>query len=255
MSQHQFRRSEKTCAEFDGATGAQATLEVEYREFPIRKVATIGRAPGGDIVLTDPSVSRNHARIFLEGGHYWLKDLQSANGTSLNGNKVTLQMLSDEDEITFGQAKAVFHVRGGASGPASIARDPLEGESTDTTDGTPTGGFIGDYGFAEDPRARQLESEVEDLRRLVASKDEEIATLSAKVISKTPIANLHQTLRMPEGRDEAETGGSVGASASHRDLAQENIRLMQLVRRLEKALADSNARIKILQGHLDSDRH
>src|SRR5690242_10997275 len=71
-----------------------AILEVEEAgEFFIEDSATIGRAPDIEITLEVRSVSRHHARIFYEGGRYWLKDLDSANGTTVNGDKVRLQML------------------------------------------------------------------------------------------------------------------------------------------------------------------
>lgn len=251
MFHHQFRSEEKSQTEFDKTAVSQAVLEVEGRQFNILDVGTIGRAPGSDILLTEPSVSRNHARIFREGGHYWLKDLESANGTTLNDKKVKLQMLGDGDKISFGQAKGIFHVSGGSPGPALIASDPLEGEEDATSDGTPTGGLVGEYGTDEHARIRQLEGELETMRRLMAAKDREIETLTAKSYSWGAASMPLHNESLPDRKEGTVTSISDAAQHDVGELVRENERLQRLVRHLERALADCNVRIKNLQDRLD----
>ena len=54
--------------------------------FPLERAsAVLGRHPQCEIVLESASVSRQHARIALREGHYYLEDLNSRNGTYLNG--------------------------------------------------------------------------------------------------------------------------------------------------------------------------
>lgn len=61
---------------------------------------TIGRKSDNDLVLSDPTIGRYHAEILYEDGHFWLKDLESLNGTFLNGNKVRGKVaLRDDDTI------------------------------------------------------------------------------------------------------------------------------------------------------------
>jgi pSer/pThr/pTyr-binding forkhead associated (FHA) protein len=50
---------------------------------------TIGRAPDNTIQIDDPSVSGRHAQLLLIGQRYQLKDLDSTNGTRVNGEAVT----------------------------------------------------------------------------------------------------------------------------------------------------------------------
>ena len=50
--------------------------------------ATLGRAPGCDVLLDDPTVSSRHARLSPQGGRLLLDDLGSRNGTLLNGRRV-----------------------------------------------------------------------------------------------------------------------------------------------------------------------
>ena len=73
---------------------------------------TIGRTPGCDIVIEDQAVSRQHARISIEGGdrsiHYILRDLASSNGTFINGRRTLAVELSSGDVIRIGQTELTF---------------------------------------------------------------------------------------------------------------------------------------------------
>ncbi len=60
----------------------------------------IGRDEGCDLVISDRLVSRRHARIRLDGGQYFLEDLNSKNGTFVNGREISEpRLLEDGDEI------------------------------------------------------------------------------------------------------------------------------------------------------------
>ncbi len=64
---------------------------------------TIGRDPLCEIRLDNLSVSRKHARITWEQGHFIAEDLNSSNGTSLNGNPITKQIITPQDRLTLGK--------------------------------------------------------------------------------------------------------------------------------------------------------
>jgi hypothetical protein len=72
----------------------------------------IGRVPGTDITLSEPEISRHHAVIFREAGAIWLSDLDSSNGTALNGAPVTTTpaQLVPGDAVTFGPATFTFRL-------------------------------------------------------------------------------------------------------------------------------------------------
>src|SRR5438477_12191642 len=72
------------------------------------EVITIGRAPDNMIVIDDPSVSGRHAQLRLAGEVYRLKDLESTNGTRVNGVPVTETALRFDDRIRFGAVDALF---------------------------------------------------------------------------------------------------------------------------------------------------
>ena len=65
-------------------------------------VITVGRGEGNTIVLNDDRVSREHARIWLQGQEVWAEDLQSANGTHLNDRAVGREQWPLDDTLTIG---------------------------------------------------------------------------------------------------------------------------------------------------------
>jgi len=81
------------------------------REFKLRARATLGRAPDNDIVLEDPKVSRHHAVIAFTGDRYSITDLESANGTFVNGILVREpnHPLRAEDVISVGDTELTFY--------------------------------------------------------------------------------------------------------------------------------------------------
>lgn len=66
---------------------------------------SLGRAEGNDIRLTDISVSAHHARIFTYFNTSYIEDLDSTNGTYLNGRKIHKHIIHPGDEIRLGQLK------------------------------------------------------------------------------------------------------------------------------------------------------
>ncbi len=66
------------------------------------RTLTIGRLPECDVTLSDPNVSRRHAEIRPAGNGFAVTDLNSTNGTKVNGASVTDHRLADGDQITIG---------------------------------------------------------------------------------------------------------------------------------------------------------
>ena len=92
---------------------AEGTRDVELGPF-----TTIGRHPDNSLQLLDRIVSKNHATITLQGGQYLLKDLQSLNGTFINGMRVYEHTLRNGDDMSMGNTRLVFNDerQGGAEG-------------------------------------------------------------------------------------------------------------------------------------------
>jgi serine/threonine protein kinase len=68
-----------------------------------RDKMTIGRGVSNDIVLNTPKASRFHAAVMSKKGHSYIEDFNSANGTLLNGTRISQRCeLHDEDQIQIG---------------------------------------------------------------------------------------------------------------------------------------------------------
>ena len=87
-------------------TGDLATI------YLVRDITVIGKLEtGADSVINMPTVSRIHAKIRKRDGEYYLTDLNSRNGTSVNGQMLKAgeeHLLKDEDEVDFAQARYIF---------------------------------------------------------------------------------------------------------------------------------------------------
>jgi hypothetical protein len=87
-----------------------AELEVEGRKYPLEGQGPwiVGRSEKNDIVISDPNVSRRHARLSRSGDGFVVEDLDSTNGTMLEGAPIKRERIDDGDELTFGQTAARF---------------------------------------------------------------------------------------------------------------------------------------------------
>ena len=103
-----------------------------------RDKSLVGRDPGCEIVVTDGSVSRRHARLELRDGvTWWVVDQGSANGTYVNSLKVAETALKDGQELRFGAL--AFRVDMEEDPDATVASPALPEETVMATP-TPPGG-------------------------------------------------------------------------------------------------------------------
>jgi len=93
-----------------------ARILLKFKELVLKEVSLqgegtkIGRAPGNDVVLENLLVSGHHARIDQAGDDYILNDLQSKNGTYVNGTRITSTKLKHGDQILVGKHTLVFEL-------------------------------------------------------------------------------------------------------------------------------------------------
>ncbi len=64
----------------------------------------VGRHDACDVTVSHPSVSRRHARLSFRDGHWVLRDLDSTNGTRVNGKRVVRCRLEPGDRLSLGSA-------------------------------------------------------------------------------------------------------------------------------------------------------
>ena len=89
---------------------------ISLKDFPIdRDSMTIGRNADNDIQLDDAAVSGHHARIVIEPNEYldghdniYIEDLDSTNGTQVNGLPVKKHLLKNGDQLQIGKHKMSY---------------------------------------------------------------------------------------------------------------------------------------------------
>lgn len=115
LSPGEFRIDAQAVAIPSAGAGAQspASLTViedgRSRPVPIAGTVKIGRQADNDIVISDPGVSRHHAHVVAgANGSYLVKDLDSTNGTTVNGSFVREHQLRDGDRIVVGHTVIEF---------------------------------------------------------------------------------------------------------------------------------------------------
>ena len=84
-------------------------------------VTRVGRNPENDIVIETPTTSSRHSEISWEHGNYWIYDLNSTNGTYVNGSRVDRAPLEAESRIRFGTGGPEF-----AFEPDKRPRSPVD---------------------------------------------------------------------------------------------------------------------------------
>jgi hypothetical protein len=78
--------------------------------FRVSRELRVGRNRESDIFLVDPSVSRVHATLELQGDHVVVRDAGSTNGTFVNGERVQVRTLQPGDRVAFGKTEMAVEV-------------------------------------------------------------------------------------------------------------------------------------------------
>ncbi len=95
-------------ADFVGGESQPRVMAGDGRAFALGdRPLVVGRSPDVDIVINDANVSRRHAEFWRTTEGVAVRDLQSTNGTYVNGHRVTAVSLSPRDDVTI----ATVHFR------------------------------------------------------------------------------------------------------------------------------------------------
>jgi pSer/pThr/pTyr-binding forkhead associated (FHA) protein len=83
----------------------------DKKTFPlIEQEYYIGRQLGNQIHISDPSISNVHARIFKGPEGYVLEDLNSRNGTFVNGARIDRKLLHENDAVRLGNSNFIYNI-------------------------------------------------------------------------------------------------------------------------------------------------
>ncbi len=89
--------------EFVGGESQPRLLVSDGRSFAVgERSLVIGRSPDVDLVINDSNVSRRHAEVWRTSEGVAIRDLQSTNGTFVNGHRISAVSLSPRDDVTIG---------------------------------------------------------------------------------------------------------------------------------------------------------
>lgn len=92
----------------------------------------LGRVWPADLLVSDPSLSRQHARIERTStGEIWIEDLESTNGTFVRGERVGRARVSAADEIRCGTIELRIHEGRAAAGPLALRGHDAFAEAVD----------------------------------------------------------------------------------------------------------------------------
>jgi pSer/pThr/pTyr-binding forkhead associated (FHA) protein len=94
--------SQKACLEVYGLKSIPVSFELNDKEF------LLGRSQECHLVLPLYGVSRVHARIYFMNDEYYIEDMNSTNGSYVNGIKILKCILRNNDQIEIGEAKIIF---------------------------------------------------------------------------------------------------------------------------------------------------
>lgn len=83
---------------------------------------TVGRVEDNAFQIAEPSVSSHHAEIILKGNDVVVKDLNSTNGTYINGEKISESILKPGQTLKFGSVELRLEGKDGAGAPAPGAK-------------------------------------------------------------------------------------------------------------------------------------
>jgi predicted component of type VI protein secretion system len=100
-----------------------ALIQVYYRDLLKDEVelqpgiTTIGRSADSDIKIDNAGVSAHHAKIIHDGNEFIIEDIESRNGTFVNGIRVARKTLSDGDEVVISKHILKLAANAGAAFP------------------------------------------------------------------------------------------------------------------------------------------
>ena len=90
-----------------------------------KREITVGRTKANDLVIAEPGVSSNHARILSTGTELTLIDLESTNGTFVNGQRIQgPHVVTPHDEVFICAWRLLFEFPGMAAAPGPVGAPP-----------------------------------------------------------------------------------------------------------------------------------
>ncbi|SBS72830.1 DUF3662 and FHA domain-containing protein [uncultured Microbacterium sp.] len=107
-----------------GDVSWRGVVEIAGKRHPLLKSRTvIGRGSDADITIPDAGTSRRHVEILWDGERAMVRDMNSTNGTTLDGRAVTEASLAPDSVVRIGHTDIAFRVVAQATPPRPPAPD------------------------------------------------------------------------------------------------------------------------------------
>lgn len=153
-----------------------AATQIEWQQLTL----TIGRDNANDIVIDHPLASRRHARFERDDNGYVIRDLESTNGTYVNGERIEgVRVLHNQDRIWVADAEIIFN------DPEATQKGPLPLEILKRV-------RVAEEGLRLDSRAKEVYVQGKILEPPLTVKEFQLLELlyshKGQVISKDEIA-------------------------------------------------------------------
>ncbi len=174
--------------------------QTPFRYGVARGTVTIGRSPrsGNDLTIaSDGQISKRHARLEMDAaGRFTLSDLDSTNGTKVNGKRIDQRLLNDGDEIQMGETRLTFQQSGHSDSQDDAAvSDSVFPAPRPGTVGRSQGVFGGaaaelrDTGSSVAPPARPLRARTARLVLLADDQDLDDFLLASETLIGRGVTN------------------------------------------------------------------
>ena len=176
-------------------------------EFDFDQQAVIGRGESADVSLSDPGISRRHARISSSPEGWVLSDLQSANGTFVNGRRVSEPLLlRDGDRFAVASVEIVLMIAGERRPELRYTDDEgpvLESVAAkDATDLLFSQATPDDAGIAELRQRLRLMHEVTEVLASTADETALLRAILQKVFGVFPGVERGSVLVLDDGSEQ-----------------------------------------------------
>jgi co-chaperonin GroES (HSP10) len=134
----------------DGALLAEYPLEKKY--------VTLGRRASNDIQIDNLAVSGDHARFITVGDETFIEDLDSTNGSQINGKKVQKQSLRHGDVVSIGKYKLTYlNEEGSTPPPADGFENTILIQASDEDETSQEGAVVADTATIETVRPARVQ--------------------------------------------------------------------------------------------------
>jgi hypothetical protein len=192
---------------------------VVIKEVQITKdKTTLGRRPYNDIVIDNLAVSGEHAVLQMVGSDVFIEDLNSTNGTYINGKAVKKQLLAHNDTVEIGKYKIKYLVDEGADYEKTMVMKPgATPPNFSHTAPMPTPSGFGSLGTAASPAAIKV------LNGAAAGR--EVALTKVVTTVGKPGVQVASITKRPGGYVFAHVEGSARPTVNGAPLAGDSVNL------------------------------